>query len=112
MFTLTAMSQSAFTSEEIVTPNQHYIFTVQENASCDMYSFQVRAVAESGNSNLSEEVRGVVPSLPDISLVETALDYSLSKAADGDFMLNISFQVNIMGNKFSFRRNFKFSRHF
>ena len=93
-FELTAMNLVTSNSEVRVTRNQHLIFTALGNASCDTYSFQVRAMADSGNSEPSEESAPVsIPSLPDISLVENSLNHSLVKTSDGEFVLTIALQV-------------------
>ena len=48
--------------------DQHYIFTLKDSTSCDVYSFQVAAVNAAG-TNTSDIITRSLPSLPDISPV-------------------------------------------
>lgn len=96
LFTLTVINLNDSTSIPYIVsgiPDQHYVF-VRENApptSCDVYRFQVAA---SDNPNIqSDVVTRSVPSLPDISPLETSLQHSL-EPAQNRFTLNVAFNVS------------------
>ena len=92
-FTLTAINLNDSTTQIISTQEQHHIFSVRDSTSCDTYSFQVTAMADSGDSDPSEVITRSIPSLPDISLVVNSVDHSLAKTANSQFTLNIRIQV-------------------
>ena len=75
--------------------NQHYIFTLEDSTSCDVYSFQVTAVNGAGTGTLSDIITRSLPSLPDISPVQDSLQHSLVRTADG-IVLEVTFNVCYM----------------
>ena len=97
-FALTAMNLNDSTAQTISSQEQHHIFSVQDSTSCDTYSFQVTAMAGSGDSDPSEVITRSIPSLPDISLVVNSVDHSLAKTANSQFTLNIRIQVVCLSN--------------
>ena len=50
--------------------DQHYIFTLEDSTSCDVYSFQVIAMNGAGTGTPIEIITRSLPSLPDISPVQ------------------------------------------
>ena len=72
--------------------DQHYIFTLEDSTSCDVYSFQVTAVNGAGTGTPSEIITRSLPSLPDISTVQDSLQYSLVRTASG-VTLSVTFNV-------------------
>ena len=63
--------------------DQHYIFTLEDSTSCDVYSFQVTAVNGAGTGTPSQIITRSLPSLPDISPVQDSLQHSLVRTASG-----------------------------
>ena len=59
--------------------DQHYIFTLEDSTSCDVYSFQATAMNGAGTGTPSEIITGSLPSLPGIPLL---LDHSLIRIED------------------------------
>ena len=74
--------------------DQHYIFTLEDSTSCDVYSFQVTAVNGAGTGTPSEIITKSLPSLPDISQVQGSLQQFLTKTTEG-IILEITFQLNV-----------------
>ena len=72
--------------------DQHYIFTLEDGTSCDVYSFQVTAVNGAGTGTPSEIITRSLPSLPDISPVQDSLQHSLVRTTSG-VTLSVSFNV-------------------
>ena len=72
--------------------DQHYIFTLEDSTSCDVYSFQVTAVNGAGTGTPSEIITRSLPSLPDISPVQDSLQHSLVRTASG-VTLSVTFNV-------------------
>ena len=54
-----------------------YTFTVLSRTACDTYGFQVTAVNRGKEATASDIVTAVMPTLPDISLVELSNEYFL-----------------------------------
>ena len=75
--------------------DQHYIFTLEDSTSCDVYSFQVTAMNGAGTGTPSEIITRSLPSLPDISPVQDSLQHSLVRTADG-IVLEVTFNVCYM----------------
>ena len=75
--------------------DQHYIFTLEDSTSCDVYSFQVTAVNGAGTGTPSEIITRILPSLPDISPVQDSLQHSLVRTASG-VTLSVTFNVRII----------------
>ena len=75
------------------TPLQHYIFNTPDSKSlCYTFVATVKAVNGAGESNLSNEVTFVVPSLPDIAPVSMSLRHEVWKV-DGEIVVKLSFEV-------------------
>ena len=72
--------------------DQHYIFTLEDSTSCDVYSLQVTAVNGAGTGTPSEIITRSLPSLPDISPVQDSLQHSLVRTASG-VTLSVTFNV-------------------
>ena len=72
--------------------DQHYIFTLEDSTSCDVYSFQVTAVNGAGTGTPSEIITRSLLSLPDISPVQDSLQHSLVRKASG-VTLSVTFNV-------------------
>ena len=72
--------------------DQHYIFTLKDSTSCDVYSFQVTADNGAGTGTPSEIITKSLPSLPDISPVQDSLNHSLVKTA----RLSVTFNVRTL----------------
>ena len=78
------------------TPLQHYIFNTPDSKSlCDTFVATVKAVNRAGESNLSNEITFVVPSLPDIVPVSMSLSHEVSKV-DGEIVIKLSFEVLVL----------------
>ena len=95
-FTLTATNLNASSAEPMVISgiqDQHYVFTAENR--CDVYSFQVTAMATGVNrSDPSAVFTRTIPSTPDISLVEdNVLEHSLAKLPGDIFTLMVRIQV-------------------
>ena len=75
--------------------DQHYIFTLEDSTSCDVYSFQVTAVNGAGTGTPSEIITRSLPSLPDISPVQDSLQHSLVRTASG-VTLSVTFNVRTL----------------
>ena len=95
-FTVTVMnlndSSSTGPMEVSGIQDQHYIFTLEDSTSCDLYSFQVTAVNGAGTGTPSEIITRSLPSLPDISPVQDSLQHSLVRTASG-VILSVTFNV-------------------
>ena len=72
--------------------DQHYIFTLEDSTSCDVYSFQVTAVNGAETGTPSQIIIRSLPSLPDISPVQDSLRHSLVRTASG-VTLSVTFNV-------------------
>ena len=72
--------------------DQHYIFTLEDSTSCDVYSFQVTAMNGAGTGTPSEIITRSLPSLSDISTVQDSLQHSLVRTASG-VTLSVTFNV-------------------
>ena len=95
-FTVTVINQSNTRLMEVSgIQDQHYIFSIENNASCDVYSFQVTAMNGAGRSTPSQIIRRRVPSLPDISPVQDSLQHSLVRTASG-VALSVTFNVRTL----------------
>lgn len=93
IYSLTAVNLNATFSQNFFTQEQYYILSVPTFASCDTYSFQVVATADSGTSNSSDIIKISVLSRPDLYLVVNSMDYSLSKTKSNQFTVRIRIQV-------------------
>ena len=80
--------------------DQHYIFTLEDSTSCDVYSFQVTAVNSAGTGTPSEIITRSLPSLPDISPVQDSLQHSLVRT-ESDITLSVTFNVRVHDNAWS-----------
>ena len=74
--------------------DQHYILTLEDSTSCDVYSFQVTAVNGAGTGTPSEIITRSLPSLPDISPVQDSLQHSLVRTTSG-VTLSVTFNVRV-----------------
>ena len=98
MYTLSVTSPS--TREQMfVLYEPYYLFTAPEGAPpCEVYNFSVTATyvgatyTGAGCSVPSPVLSRMLPSLPNISRLESSLDFALKKLAT-DFLLNISIEV-------------------
>ena len=96
-FTVTVMNlndSSTGTMEVSGIQDQHYIFTLEDSTSCDVYSFQVTAVNGAG-TNSSDIITRSLPSLPDISPVQDSLQHSLLRTESG-VSLSVTFNVCVI----------------
>ena len=100
-FTLKISSGLKFNSLEIQLNESYYYFTAPEGApSCEVYNFSVTATyvgatyTGAGCSVNSPVLSTMLPSLPNISQLESSLGYALKKKSTG-FALYISFEVCI-----------------
>ena len=75
--------------------DQHYILTLEDSTSCDVYSFQVTAVNGAGTGAPNEIITKSPPSLPDISPVQDSLQHSLVRTTSG-VTLSVTFNVIMM----------------
>ena len=101
-FTVTVMNlndSSTGPMEVSGIQDQHYIFTLEDSTSCDVYSFQVTAVNGAGTGNTSEIITRSLPSLPDISPVQDSLQHSLARTASG-VTLSVTFNVRYIGHDY------------
>ena len=90
--TVTNLNDSSTGSMEVSGIQvQHYIFTLEDSTSCDVYSFQVTAVNGAGTGTPSQIITRSLPSLPDISPVQNSL-HSLVRTASG-VTLSVTFNV-------------------
>ena len=97
-FTVTVMNlndSSTGPMEVSGIQDQHYIFTIEDSTSCDVYSFQVTAVNDAGTGTPSEIITRRLPSLPDISPVQDSLQHSLVRTASR-VTLSVTFNVRTL----------------
>ena len=82
---------------------ESYVFTAPEGAQpCDVYNFSVTTNYDvvgakytgAGCSVPSPVLSMMLPSLPDISSLESSLQYSLQKESDGGITMRITFMVS------------------
>ena len=80
--------------------NPNYIFTAPEGAPpCEVYNFSVTATyigatyTGAGCSDASPVLSRMLPSLPNISRLESSLDYVLEKRSTS-FIVKVSFEVS------------------
>ena len=76
--------------------DQHYIFTLEDSTSCDVYSFQVTAMNGAGTGTPSQIITRSLPSLPDISPVQDSLQHSLVRTASGVTLMTVTFNVRTL----------------
>ena len=98
IFTVTVMNlndSSTGPMEVSGIQDQHYIFTLEDSTSCDVYSLQVTAVNGAGTGTPSEIITRSLPSLPDISPVQDSLQHSLVRTASG-VTLSVTFNVRTL----------------
>ena len=91
-FTLTATIPNDSNADPIVVTgikDLHQTLTVQDNTSCDVYSFRVTARNAAGSSSPSDSITSSFPILP---AVEGSLEHSLRKA-DSGITLNVTVTV-------------------
>ena len=88
-------------SEVISLDEPYYYFTVPKGAPpCEVYNFSVIATyvgatyTGAGCSVPSPVLSMMLPSLPDISNLETSLGYLLKKQANGGIELQVSLKVS------------------
>ena len=78
--------------------DQYYLLTIRDTTSCEVYSFQVAATSNAGSSNFSAPVSSTFPSVPDISPLESSLQYSIvqrtSSNGNDEIILSVSFDVS------------------
>ena len=101
-YTLTVISSN--TQSQILQLHQPYhVFIAPEGASpCEVYNFSVTATYDiagasytgAGCSVPSSVLSKMLPSLPDISRLESSIEYSLEKDSDKGITLNVSFTVS------------------
>ena len=94
-FTVTVMNlndSSTGPMEVSGIQDQHYIFTLEDSTSCDVYSFQATAENGAGRGTPSEIITRNLPSLPDISPVQDSLQHSLVRTTSG-VTLSVTFNV-------------------
>ena len=98
-YTLTVIRNN--TQPQIFELNETgYVFSAPEGAPpCEVYNFSVNAnlvgtnTTYVGCSIASETVATMLPSLPDISRMESSIDYVLEKRLTMEFELRVSFMV-------------------
>jgi hypothetical protein len=82
----------------------YYLFTAPEGAPpCEVYNFSVTATYDvvgatytgAGCSVPSQVLSTMLPSLPDIDLLESSIDYSLKMLSGKKVILSISYQVSV-----------------
>ena len=61
-------------------------FTIEDSRDCDVFSFVVTAINSVGESAPSEMISRSLPTIPDISLVQKSLEYSIAKTTEGVFL--------------------------
>ena len=100
MYTLSVNSLSS-QQQTLQLYQPYHIFTALEGAPpCEVYNFSVTATYDllgatytgAGCSVPSPVLSRMLPSLPDIELLESSIDYSLKKQA-GKVALSVSYQV-------------------
>ena len=93
-FTLTATNLNDSNIVVMGIEDLHQTLTIQDNMSCDVYSFIVTARNAAGSSSPSDTLTSSFPALPDISTVECSLDHSLREVANG-ITLNVTLTVRL-----------------
>ena len=92
-------------TQAITLLQSNYVFTAPDNAPpCEVYNFSVAATpvgatytGDGCTTSVSSLVLSrMLPSLPDISMLEASLKHSLKKLPTGKFLLNVSFIVSII----------------
>ena len=75
--------------------DQYFIFTreLENNSSCEIYSFQVISVNSVGVSRQSDTIIWSLPTIP----VAPVVEYSLMKT-DGEFVLHLTILYNVYNN--------------
>ena len=81
----------------------YYLFTAPEGAPpCEIYNFSVTATYNVGATYAgadcsvpSQVLSTMLPSLPDIDILESSMDYSLKMLSGKKVILSISYQVGI-----------------
>ena len=82
----------------------YYLFTAPEGAPpCEIYNFSVTATYDvvgatytgAGCSVPSPVISRMLPSLPDIDLLESSIDYSLKRQSGEKVTLSVSYQVHM-----------------
>ena len=99
IYSLTVRRESTPFSQPFTLYQPYYVFTAPEGAPpCEVYNFSVTATyvgatyTGAGCSAPSPVISRMLPSLPDIEMLNSSLTYSLV-LIDGDFKLNVSFKV-------------------
>ena len=94
-FTVTVMNlnnSSTGPMEVSGIQDKHYIFTLEDSTSCDVYSFQATAENGVGAGTPSEIITRSLPSLPDIPPVQDSLQHYLVRTTRG-VTLSVTFNV-------------------
>ena len=102
-YTLSVMSPSI--REQIKLHEPYYLFTAPEGAPpCEVYNFSVTATYDVGGASHvhtgagcsvpSQMLSIMLPSLPDIDLLESSVDYSLKMQSGKKVILSVSYQVH------------------
>ena len=88
-----SLTQKMLTEEHL--KQSHVLFSASKDSSpCDVYSFQVMASNDVGDSEPSIKIERMLPSLPqNISTVSDSLSHSVSKTLEGLLVIIISFKV-------------------
>ena len=106
-YTLKAVPATDDVLTQVITMSllqSNYVFTAPDNAPpCEVYNFSVTATpvgatytGDGCTTSVSSPVLSrMLPSLPDISMLEASLKHSLEKLQSGKFLLDVSFTVSI-----------------
>jgi hypothetical protein len=95
-FTLKATNLNDSTLMMVLSTQDHFFaITLPGNTSCDIYQFQVTARNDAGSSIPSDTITRSFPSLPDVTVIDNSLDYSLTKLGDG-VLLTTTFNVRFL----------------
>ena len=68
-------------------------FTKEDTKACNVFSFVVTATNAAGESAPSEMISRSLPTIPDISLVQESLKYSIAKTTEGVFL---TVKINVL----------------
>ena len=95
-YTIFAVNLNGFVEEAMgKTMQMYFLVPSNDNTSCDVYSFRVKAMNDAGTSDLSESITSTFPSVPDLSPIENSLQYSLSRRLNG-VLLTLRFNVRFL----------------
>ena len=95
-FTLTATNLNVSIEPTVIPDiqNQFYVFNTESRSACDTYGFQVSTPVAGGGERSSAVVNAVVPSRPNVSLVEETIQHSVSIITASEAIATIEFDVS------------------